>query len=84
MTVREALGTVRYVVDAEGKKTEAIIPLPALRALLGAWKESLLEMLEDQEDLELLETFLEKRAAGQAEIIPLEELVQELKDDGLL
>jgi hypothetical protein len=84
VTVREALGTVRYVVDAEGKKTEAIIPLPALRTLLESWKESLLEKLEDQEDLEVLETWLEKRAAGQAETIPLEELVQELKDDGLI
>lgn len=74
MTVREALGTVRYVVDAEGKKTEAIIPLPAFRTLLEAWKESLLDRLEDQEDLEVLETWLEKRAAGQAETIPLEEV----------
>jgi len=84
MTVREALGTVRYVVDAEGKRTEAIIPLSALRTLLEAWKESLLEKLEDQGDLEVLEMWLEKRAVGQAETIPLKELVRELEDDGLL
>ena len=50
MTPPEALKSVRYVVDAKGERTDAIIPLAAWKALLAAWKRSL-ELAEDQEDL---------------------------------
>jgi len=83
MTVPEALRNVRFVVDSEGEKTDAIIPLAAWRTLVTAWRKSL-QRLEDQEDREILLHWLEKRAAGGAEMIPLEELERELAADGLL
>lgn len=83
MTVSKALRNVRYVVDSKGRRTDAVIPLAAWTALLTAWCESL-EKLEDQEDRGILLEWLEKRAAGQAEMIPLEQLEQELATDGLV
>jgi len=83
MTVADALGKVRYVVDGAGERTDAIVPLAAWKALLGAWQQSL-EKLEDKEDVALLATWLKKRAAGKAEMIPLEDLERELAADGLL
>ena len=83
MTPPEALESVRYVVDAKGETTDAIIPLEAWKALLAAWKRSL-EMAEDQEDLAILERWLEKRAAGDAQMMPLEDLEAELTSAGLL
>ena len=83
MTPPEALKAVRYVVDAKGERTDAIIPLAAWKALLAAWKRSL-ELAEDQEDLEILERWLEKRAAGNAQMMPLEDLEAELAAAGLL
>ncbi len=47
------------------------------------WKQSL-QRLEDQEDRTILLQWLEKRTAGGAEMIPLEELEQELAADGLV
>ena len=83
MTPPEALKSIRYVVDAKGETTDAIIPLEAWKALLAAWKRSL-EMAEDQEDLAILERWLEKRAAGDAQMMPLEDLEAELTSAGLL
>ncbi len=83
MTVAHALGKVRYVVDSAGQKTDAIIPLAAWEALLGAWQRAL-RQIEDKEDIALLETWLKKREAGEAEMISLDELEQELTADGLL
>ena len=83
MTVPEALQTVRYVVNAKGERTDAIIPLAAWRALIEAWKRSL-ESAEDQEDQAIVQAWLKKRAAGNADMILLEELESELAADGLL
>ena len=83
MTLAKALRNVRYVVDSEGQRTDAVIPLAAWKVLLSAWCESL-EQLEDQEDRAIVLEWLEKRAAGKAEMIPLEELEQELTADGLI
>ena len=83
MTVSKALRNVRYVVDSEGRRTDAVIPLAAWTALLKAWCESL-EKLEDQEDRAILLDWLEKRAAGKAEMVPLEQLEQDLAADGLV
>ena len=75
MTVREALGTVRYVVDSEGNRTEAILPLSAWRALLEILQQALAHK-EDEEDFATLQAWLEKRAAGQAETVALECLAE--------
>ena len=83
MTIKEVLTTVRYVTDARGEKTDVLIPLAAWKALLTSW-EQLMEMLEDQEDKAILQEWLEKRARGEVEMIPLEDLERELIADGLL
>ena len=81
MTIPEALTTVRYVTDVEGKKTGVLIPLAAWEALLAYWKR-LVELLEDQEDRAVLQEWLEKRATGEAKMIPLDALEQELVVEG--
>lgn len=79
----EVLAAVRYVLDSKGDKTDVLLPMPVWEALLGSWHQ-LIEMLEDQEDRVIVEEWLEKRAAGEMEMIPLEELEKELIADGLL
>ena len=83
MTMPEALRSVRYVVNAEGERTDAVIPLAAWKALLTVWRRSL-EIAEDNEDLAILQDWLENRAAGKGEMVPLEDLEAELASDGLL
>lgn len=82
-TITEALTNVRYVLDANGEKTDVLIPLTTWEALLASWKD-LLALLEDQEDRTILQEWLEKRAAGEMDMISLEDLEQELIADGLL
>ncbi len=83
MTIAEALTTVRYVMDSNGDRTDVLIPLAAWETLLASWKK-LIELLEDQEDNAVLQEWLEKRAAGEADMISLDTLEQELVADGLL
>lgn len=83
MTIKEALATVRYVLDTNGDKTDVLVPLPVWEALLGSWSQ-LIELLEDQEDRAILQEWLQKRANGEVEMISLENLEQELVADGLL
>lgn len=83
MTITEALTTVRYVMDSNGDKTDVLIPLATWKTLLASWKR-LIELLEDQEDNAILQEWLEKRAAGEVDMIPLDTLEQELIADGLL
>jgi len=83
MTIAEALTTVRYVMDSNGDKTDVLIPLATWKTLLASWKR-LIELLEDQEDNAILQEWLEKRAAGEVDMIPLDTLEQELIADGLL
>jgi hypothetical protein len=83
MTMAEALATVRYVLDTNGEKTDVILPLTVWEAFLASWGQ-LIDLLEDQDDRAIVEEWLEKRAAGEMEMIPLEELEKELVADGLL
>ncbi len=83
MKLTQALRDIRYVVDSDGRRTDAVIPLKAWRALLTAWTKSL-EKLEDQEDQAVLVKWLQQRAAGEADMMPLEQLERELLADGLL
>jgi hypothetical protein len=83
MTVAEAIGSVRYVVDANGEKTDAIVPLAVWKTLLAVWQQSV-RLVEDHEDQSLLRDWLQRREAGEIDMIPLEDLEQELRADGLL
>jgi hypothetical protein len=83
MVFPETLKEVRYLTDANGEKTDVLIPLATWKKLLVSW-ERLSEMLEDQEDRAVLREWLAKRAAGEADSLSLDELEQDLRADGLL
>ena len=83
MTITEALTTVRYVTDSNGERTDVLISMTAWKALLLHWK-ALIDALEDQEDYAILQEWLEERAEGQADMISLEALEQELEANGLI
>jgi hypothetical protein len=83
MTIGEALETVRYVMNANGERTDVLIPLASWKAILASWKE-MMESLEDQEDSAILRAWLENRDAGKADTLTLDAFEQELVADGLL
>jgi len=83
MTIRETLASIRYVMNANGERTDVLIPLASWKAILASWKQ-MIELLEDQEDSAILQDWLEKRAAGKTDTITLDALEQELIADGLL
>ena len=83
MMITEALTTVRFVTDSNGEKTDVLIPMEAWKVLLAHWKQ-LINDLEDQEDYAILQEWLEERAAGQADMISLEDLERKLEADGLI
>ena len=56
-----------------------LVPVATWEALLTSWKR-LIERLEDEEDRAILREWLEKRASGEAETIPLDELERELSE----
>jgi hypothetical protein len=77
------LAAVRYVTDANGERTDVLIPLATWETLLASWHK-LVEVLEDQEDRAILQEWMQRRARGEAETISLEELERELIADGLI
>ncbi len=83
MTTPDVLAEVRYVTDANGNKTEVLVPLKVWQAILASWQE-LITQIEDQQDSATLKEWLEKRAAGEMKMVSLETLEQELITDGLL
>lgn len=83
MTIGEALETVRYVMNANGERTDVLIPLTSWKAMLASWKQ-MMELIEDREDSAILQDWLEKRATGETDTITLDKLEQELVADGLL
>ena len=83
MTIGEALATIRYVMNANGERTDVLIPFESWKAILTSWKQ-MIESLEDREDSAILQDWLEKRAAGETDTITLDALEQELVADGLL
>ena len=54
---------IRYVVDANGEKTDVMIPVATWRKLLVSWKE-VVELEEDKEDSAILQDWAATRAAG--------------------
>jgi hypothetical protein len=83
MSMAEALTTVRFITDAQGETTDVIVPIETWKAFLRTWRE-LVEQLEDQEDRALVQEWLDKRARGEAHMIALADLEQELRADGLI
>lgn len=83
MTIAEALKSVKYVADSNGKKTDVLVPLEVWEALLTSWKQ-LLDQLENEEDIAIFQEWLQQRAEGGVETISLDALEQELIGDGLV
>ena len=83
MSAVEALATVRYITDAEGNKTDVLMPLATWEALVADWQE-MAERLEDQDDAASARDWLQRRMRGEAAMITLDQLEQELIADGLL
>ena len=83
MRIAEAIAAVQYVTDPVGARTDVIVPLPAWESLLAVLEE-MADRLDDQEDVALLHDWLRARAAGTAAMIPLAELEEEMRRDGLL
>ncbi len=83
MKVTQATALVKYVADANGNKTDVLVPVEVWEALLASWKE-MIERLEDREDIGIFQEWMQQRDAGQVETISLEDLEQELIIDGLV
>jgi hypothetical protein len=77
MTLSEALASARYIVDADGRKTEVIIPVETWQQMLVTY-ERLITLLEDREDREILSNWLASRAAKSETLISLDDLEREL------
>ncbi len=82
MTIAAAIAAARYVVNANGEKTDVLLPVSAWETLLASGK-NLTELLEDQEDGAILKEWLERRTAG-LKSISLDDLERELTDDDSL
>jgi hypothetical protein len=83
MKVTKATALVKYVADANGNKTDVLVPVEVWEALLASWKE-MIDRLEDREDIGIFQEWMQQRDAGQVETISLEDLEQELLADGLV
>lgn len=83
MSYAELRARARYVVDANGEKTDVMVPLAIWNTIMGAW-ERLMDALEEQEDLAIFREWQQKRAKGEVETMSLDELEEEMIADGLL
>jgi hypothetical protein len=83
MRIAESMAAVQYVTNPAGKRTDVIVPLPAWESLL-ATIEAIAERLDDQEDVALLQEWLQERASGSAKMVSLADVEGELRRDGLL
>lgn len=83
MRIAESIADVHYITNPAGDRTDVIVPLSAWEALLAVLEE-MADHLEDQEDVALLRDWLRARADGTAATIPLADLEDELRRDGLL
>ncbi|HAX78216.1 MAG TPA: hypothetical protein DCY88_20940 [Cyanobacteria bacterium UBA11372] len=83
MTIKEYIKSVKYVANANGKKTDVIIPIEVWESLLASW-ENMVEALENREDAAIFQEWLQQKKAGKLETISLDDLEQELIADGLI
>lgn len=75
MNVTKAINLVKYVADANGNKTDVLVPVEIWEAMLSAWKETI-ERLEDRENLEIFQEWLQRRDAGLGEAFGRQSLTQ--------
>ncbi|GIK71663.1 MAG: hypothetical protein BroJett021_06510 [Chloroflexota bacterium] len=83
MRISESIADVHYITNPAGDRTDVIVPLSAWEALLAVLEE-MANHLEDQEDVALLRDWLHARTDGTVAMIPLADLEEELRRDGLL
>jgi hypothetical protein len=83
MSIQEAVEAARYSVNAEGEKTEVLLPLATWTKLLSAMRQ-MIDLIEDREDAEILRDWLTQRSAGSHATITLDQLEAELRADGFL
>lgn len=53
----EVLAPIRYVVDANGEKTDVVIPMATWQRMLVSWQE-VVELKEDKDDSAILQDWL--------------------------
>lgn len=78
MRIAESLADVQYVINPAGERTDVIVPLPAWESLLAAIG-AMAERLDDQEDIALLQEWLQRRASGSAEMVSLADVEEQLR-----
>ena len=83
MSMPEVIADIQYITNPTGKRTNVIVPLGTWESLLAALAE-MVERLEDQEDITVLQEWLRSQAAGTVEMVSLDALEEELRNDGLL
>ena len=64
MILAKALANVRYVTDADGQKTDAILPIQVWSELLVQLKE-IAQQTEEQEEIQLIQAGLQPSAKPQ-------------------
>ena len=79
-TTLETCSPIRYVVDANGEKTDVVIPVATWQRMLVSRKE-VVEQEEDKEDSAILQDWLQRRAAGGVKTVSLDDLERELLPD---
>ncbi|MFB2978282.1 hypothetical protein [Microseira sp. BLCC-F43] len=83
MTIKKCIKSVKYVANANGKKTDVIIPIEVWESLLASW-ENMVEALENREDAAIFQEWLHQKKNGELETISLDDLEKELISDGLI
>lgn len=87
MTLPQALGPLRYALDAEGAVTDVLVPVETWKTLLAALKE-LLETAggsaQPAAEHATLRAWLDEHLTSKAERQALAAIEEELRSEGLL
>lgn len=83
MTLPQALGPLRYLIDADGNATDVVVPLETWKTLLTALKE-LLETVGGTESHATLRAWLDEHLTSKAQRQALAAVEEELRREGLL
>ena len=73
MTLAEALSSVRYITNADGQKTGAILPVQVLSELLILLKDRT-QQAENREDVQLIQAWLQARTEDRIDTVSIAEL----------
>ncbi|MFB2836455.1 hypothetical protein [Floridanema evergladense] len=83
MSITESIKLVKYLANANGEKTDVIIPIAVWESLLASWS-NMVEALENREDATIFQAWLHQKKTGELQIISLDDLEKELMADGLI